>query len=302
MKELIDKNISYLENNLELEKNIKLKSLIIMYLLMTRNDKNINILIDILNKTLIKDDNYRMNSDKYSEIVINFALKNGYSSKEIINNYIVDGYYFHSTNGAFYNYINTKGLILKDKPWDIKEMQKIKNIFSKYNKKDIFGLYQGEERTPIYLDTNISSSAYYSVSSPIWFLYFTSGGMNNKNSLKEAYRKRNYDECLKNIYKVVKECDLTKEETDKVIEYFNKQYSIFGLNMEPLLLLIKRKSVNEERINETKLDNESELEYVKRMMNLYCSQNIMLKRNIEREEIILIEYNKLKKIKTKESF
>ena len=301
MKELIEKNIINLDiKDFSLEKKLKLKSLIIMYLIMTRDDNNIDNLSNILIELLKKDKNYRVNNESYINILIKFALTEGFDSKTIINNYINKGYYYHSTNGAFLKSISNTGLILKNKPWDLKELELIKNIFSKRNKKDIFGLYQGEENTPIYLASSLASSSYYAISSPTWFLHFVSGGMKNSTYDREAYRNRDYDACLKNVSNLINEYKLDNEESKIVIEFFNKYYNILGLNKEPILLLIKRDYIDKEPINTNKKSDETQFEYIKRTLNEYCSRNIMLKENINKEDIIIINYfNKKKYLKNK---
>lgn len=290
MKNLIENKISnlYIEE-FSLEKNLKLKSLITMYMIMTK-DIDFDELIEILIKQLEHDNNFRINNEFYMNTIIAYAINKGYKSNIIIDNYINNGYYFHSTNGAFQESIKNNGLIIKNKPWNLKELEEIKNIFSHHGKSDIFGLYQGEEKTPIHLSTNLLSSSYYAISSPTWFLHFVSGGMKNNDYDKEAYRNRDYDSCLKNILNLIEEYNLTKEESNKVIEFFNKYYNILGLNTEPILLLIKRNVVKKENVRENKSINETEFDYIKRMINLYCSQNIIIKNNINSEEIEIINY------------
>ena len=291
MKELIENTVSnlYIEE-FSLEKNLKLKSLITIYLIMTRNNKNVEELIKILKEILKEDNNFRINNETYLNLIIKYALSNGYNSQTIINNYINNGYLFHSTNGAFKDSIKENGLIIKNKPWNLNELETIKNIFIRHGKYDIFGLYQGEEKTPLHLASNLLSSSYYSISSPTWFLHFTSGGMKNKDLDKEAYRNRDYDSCLNNILTLIKEYNLSQEESKIIIDFFNKYYNILATNKEPILLLIERNKIKSDRVIETKEVNETEFDYVKRIFNIYCTQNIIVRDNISKEDIEIIKY------------
>lgn len=295
MKELIDRVIPQINvSSFSLEKELKLKSMIIAYLIMTRNNKYLDDLIAVLIAKLKDDDHFRTNGDEYFNIVLEEAYKH-YSKEEIINNYLIDGYLYHSFNGAFLASIKNRGLILNNKPWDLNETEQVKKIFSSHGKKDIYGMYQGEEKTPIYLANNLISSSYYALSSPTWFLHFTTGGMQDKECDKETFRNRDYSGCLKNILKIMHKYHLSKEEQDVVLVFFDKYYNYLGVNKSPKVLLIKRKIINPINDLELQEKGEQDIDYLKRIFRLHLSGNLMIKHNIKKEDILIIDYLKERK-------
>lgn len=294
MKELIDKVLFNINTDFDLEKELKLKSMIITYLIMTKSDIGCDELIELLTKELQEDEHFRTNSDKYLDLVIENALNNGYTPKSIIHNFITEGYLFHSFNGAFKESIKERGLVLTNKPWDLNETERVKQIFSTKGKKDLYGLYQGEEHTPIYLSSNLNSSSYYAVSSPTWFLHFVTGGMMDHEYDKEAYRRRDYDACLNNILLLIYKYQLSKDEEEVVLRFFNKYYNMLA-SSNPNMLMIKRNAIIKPVLIPPQSEDETGKTYIKRIINTYASENHLIKQNINKEDIFIIDYVKERK-------
>ncbi len=266
-----------------------------MYYLMTRSEEYLEELTNILKEKLEKDEQFRYHDDDYFECVANFALQKGAKVNEIIQNYFLEGYLFHTFNGAFETSISENGLILENKPWSLTELEEIRTIFSNHGKQNIFGLYQGEQKTPIYLSETIASSAYYAVSSPSWFLHFTTGGMERNHYDKEAFRNRDYESCLQNVEKLIKDNHLDVLEAQKVLDFFEKYYQIFK-NDNPSILLVPRANFLNDEIPERNLE-ETDIAYLKRIKNTLASKHLTVKENISPNQILIINYNPNKTLK-----
>lgn len=266
-----------------------------MYYLMTRSEEHLEELTNILKEKLETDEQFRYHDDEYFEFVTNFALQKGVNVNEIIQNYFLEGYLFHTFNGAFETSISKNGLILENKPWSLTELEEIRMIFSKHGKQNIFGLYQGEQKTPIYLSETIASSAYYAVSSPSWFLHFTTGGMERNHYDKEAFRNRDYESCLHNVEKLIRDNHLDVLEAQKVLDFFEKYYQIFK-NENSSVLLVPRANFLDDKIPERNSE-ESDITYLKRVKNTLASKHLTVKENISPDQILIINYNPKKTLK-----
>jgi len=283
---------------LDKERVLKLKSLIITYLIMMRTDAFVFELTQYL-VPIIESDEVRKSN--YIHLVVEFIFNHFNEPdlvEEIVHNYIFDGYLVHSFNAAFSDSIEERGLILKDKPWDLNEIEMIKGIFAKRGKKDIFGLYQGEERTPIFLAENLNSSAYYGISSPTWFLHFCTGGLYGKKDEydKEAFRNRDYDACLTNVITLCEAYALSDDERYIVLDFFEKYYAILGTNDPPKVLLIERKKLIGEQELMPQMEHESDYDYICRTLTIFASGNRMIRKDIKPEDILIIDYKQKERV------
>lgn len=282
--------------NLNLEQEILLKNLIMLYLIMTRNEENIDELIDILINKIKSQENIRTSVQDMFYLVVQFVFDKNQDNKdfitEVIDNYLKEGYYFHSTNGCLISHIETHGFDLSKNIWDYKEIEEIKTIFSRKGKTDIFGLFQVNKINPIFFSPSLETASYYAISSPSWFAHFTSGGMGSKENYdKEAYRNRNYISCLKNVINLCIECNLELEEKAKVLNFFDKYYVQLTGSKYPKMILIKRKYFKPVIDFPDKEPKQSDVEYFINLVNLNCLANVLVRNTIPKENILIIDYN-----------
>lgn len=292
VKELADKlfNLKELDelieyNNLTTEMTIKLKSLLLTYIIMT---KSLNYIIKIAEELihLIKN-NEKFRYTDYTNYLINFInVNNIVSNNKLLDNYINNGFYFHTFNLALKKDISINGLVNNNKFWD-EDIRIIKEIFSKKGKKDLFGLYKDKD-CPIYLDKSLNSSAYYALISPSWFMHFVTGGFNqDKSYYKDAYINRNYDQMHYNIMTLINNYRLDNIEKDKVINFFHKYYNIFCINNNVCVSLISKKRIDSEIVD---IDKEYSIDEVKKMINFYTRGVKVNKSSIKSEDLIFIDY------------
>ena len=291
IKRLIDnvfnnnKFISLIDD-MELESKLKIKSSVITYIIMTRSTRNIHILVEELINLI--NNSTRVRYDNYTNYIIDFINEHKIvDNKDILDNYITHGYYFHTYNSVFNNSIKTYGLNSNKKIWNDDELLEIKNIFNKKGKTDTFGLYKKDN--PIYLDTSPTSSSYYALISPSWFMHFATGGFNNdKNYYKNAYINNNYEEMLYNVNKMIYDYKLDEEEKNKVLNFFDKYYKLFCKNKSSDLLLVDRNKIDD---NILYFNDNYNINDVKRIIGLYSSGVKICKQNIDKDNLIFINYN-----------
>lgn len=165
--------------HLTVEEDINLKSLLLTTFLLTRDELAIYSHFNTIINGILKDRS-KNNFEEILNQIIDTIFQNNQNdfglAQKLIYNSILDGYCFHSFNASFLPTIQKKGLIIKEKPWDNKAIEKVRKLFSNHGIKDVFGLYQGKKETPIFFANNLKSSRFYAYSSPTWFRHFVSGG------------------------------------------------------------------------------------------------------------------------------
>lgn len=277
-------------DNLNIEKELILKSLIISYLIMVRRSDKIdefaNYFIPIINELKLTE--YGILYD----YLIEYVYRENKNVNEIIDNYIINGYYFHTTHDVLAESI----LLNNPKPWGEQRLEEVQKIFKSRGKHDVFGLYKKDTDHTLFLASSLETSSYYGITSPSWFTHFTSGGLKKKPEYKKfGFYNRDYKICLNNVINLCKEYNLNKEEEIKVIDFFEDCYAMFGNSCSPKVILFDRKKVKRD-INIPPMNKgEKEIEYLKRIIKQNCSTNALYRNKINKEDVLLVEYQKKEK-------
>lgn len=206
----------------------------------------------------------------------------------IYNKFAIEGYYFHGFNSVFLNDIKSKGLTTGNRQWEIEELNDLNNLLIKKGVAKGLGFVFDNCQNTIFFSKRPVFSYHYASSSPEWFSIFCGevGNIGSNNRL--AYKKRDYEECLKNINTLLERKDFTLEEKKYVLFMFKKFWLMFA-NGKPMLALVKHIF----RFGEPMYDGE----YDKYMLNtgisriLHDSQLLDIKftHDIEPDRIIYIE-------------
>ena len=112
---------------------------------------------------------------------------------------------------------------------------------------------------------------------------------------KEAFRNRDYESCLHNVEKLIKDNHLDVLEAQKVLDFFEKYYQIFK-NDNPSILLVPRANFLNDEIPERNLE-ETDIAYLKRIKNTLASKHLTVKENISPNQILIINYDPNKTLK-----
>ena len=274
------------EEGLTKYEELTLESLLITYMIMTRKQDDIIYLSKNLTKMIRsnKDDlSININYPKYLDYIIDY-LYNKNESLNIIDNYLKNGYLFHTFNSGFTSDIMNNGLRsdLIDPKMDL-----VNKIFLSHGKKDIFGLSKTSLNQKIFLASSLKSSAYYGINSPSWFRTFTEGGFSNRG--KVSFDINNYSKALELVNLNIKKYNLTKEESLVVLDFFNYYYNLLITKEYPKIALVKRNKISSFKILE-RLPNEDDKSYLKRLIHFNTENDYIIRENINKEDITIISY------------
>lgn len=201
---------------------------------------------------------------------------------ERIKAFLQEGFVFHSFNPAFLPQINEKGLIVKEKPWNLEEVEIVRQIFLKKFHKNVFGLYQGREKTPIFFANNLLSSAYYGLSSPTFFRKF----IENDPTYFDVFFRKDYAKARESIENLCS--PLEDYEKNQVLAFFQKYWDFFTSSNLSFVAITTREKLG---ITETPLEkrtNEGEIDYLVR--KIIEVKNEMIKENIAREKLEIFSH------------
>lgn len=288
--------IAQKQYQLTLEEEISLKSILLTTFLITRQELSVYFYFDTIIDGIIKDrgkNNFEDIINKIIDTIFQNKENDFTLAKNLIYNFALDGYCFHSFNKVFLPTILEKGLIIKEKPWDNEAIEQIRKIFSNHNIKDVFGLYQGKDTTPIFFANSLKSSRFYAYSSPTWFRHFVSGGMKGNPNLyhKNAFFYRDYQSALENVIKLCESANVSYEEYQVILNFFNHYWGIIATNELPCVALIKRTELEKDQKMLPILEQETACDYTKRAFQYYGQGNHTVKNNIAKEKLIIFPYN-----------
>ncbi len=128
------------------------------------------------------------------------------SEEEVANyftdNYVKNGYFFHSFNGAFEDSIKQRGLDVDTRFWDWDELKDISDICSKAGYGMVLGWSGLNCRGKLSIGDSASNIYRYGIASPEWFGQFVAEGWHIPNKEpydKKAFYKKDYENAKNNI-------------------------------------------------------------------------------------------------------
>jgi|GEM_PF-2558604 len=245
-----------------------------------------------------------------------------------LEQFIKNGYYFHSFNGAFEESIRKNGLDTDTRQWNWEELNHIRAICSRAGESRILGWGDLNCQGKISIADETSNIYRYGVASPEWFAQFTSEGWHipvEKPYDKKAFYKKDYNSAKNNIIMLCERLmsrseedikarkaypNITIEEKIEILKFFEKYWSILVTgNSSPKCALIKRSSINKnigiansyeeycKIAKKLKFDDYS-LERSIDMLISSIENDTQLQEKISPEDIIIInlpEYSKIHK-------
>ena len=248
--------------------------------------------------------------------------------KYFFEQFIRNGYYFHSFNGAFEESIRKNGLDTDTRQWDWEELNDIRKICSEVGEPRILGWADLNCQGKISIADETKNIYRYGVASPEWFAQFTSEGSHipvKEPYDKKAFYKRDYHSAKNNINMLCERLrsrseedirarkaypNITTKEMIEILNFFEKYWSILATeNSSPKCALIKRSSINRntiiansyqeycERAKKSNFDDCSLEGSIDRLMSSK-EHDTQLQEKISPEDIIIInlpEYSKIHK-------
>lgn len=171
-------------------------------------------------------------TDIYDEINRNKIIKFVYDK------YILDGYYIHGFSTVYETSINNNGFLSSVYQNYYKEMNKVKDIFSKYGINNIFN--KDFSSNVSYFTDNFVMGCYYSVNSPGYFYnLFFNDEVYGKKVNRKNYLTRNYHACVNSLKKVIK--NFKKDDYNYIMDVVKKEWDLINSVPKKIsLLLVKR--------------------------------------------------------------
>ena len=266
------------------EEYINLVNLIIYYYTITSSPNTLEAVATICNKIITYRSEIEKNQNHglFQDCLTTFLQEELQSAGNLnrIQKFLNQGFIFHSFNPAFYDPINEKGLVAKEKPWNLEEVEAVREIFQRRNKKNIFGLYQGREKTPLFFANNLMSSAYYGLSSPTFFRKF----IENNPQYFNTFLNRDYAKARESINSIC--LDLEATERNIVLQFFEKYWSIFATNRLPYIAISTKKKL---KIPEEQLENTGDT-FDTILKKIMSTKNFMIHEDISRDCLEIFDY------------
>lgn len=221
----------------------------------------------------------------------------------IYEKYIGDGYVFHAFPSIFKEEVKKQGLLTEYYYHALDELKEVNQILKKYNINNVFS--KDLEKGPyIYITDSFFMSNFYANNSPLFLKEIcenTSDSLNKKKYDKEAYLLKKYDTCINNIDYIARQNEITSDEENKIIEFFNKEWKILNINESiPVVALIKRSYLNMDTLSDysnivKNIDNDDILSIVNEIINTKFN-NKKLSCDISSDKLKIIELSSIRKL------
>ena len=167
-----------------------------------------------INKLIIKytKRKIKLQEDNDSEII-----------RYIYDKYITNGYLIHGLNSYYVEDIKENGFIPEQYNNYYEEFIMLNEIFKKYDLDNF--LNKDFESKKVSFTDDYVLGIIYSINSPGYFFNLLSNNTLLKNS-KDKYYNDDYDTCISNIKKIVRDLNFSEFEKNFVIELVNKEWNL----------------------------------------------------------------------------
>lgn len=168
--------------------------------------------------------------------------------------YIVNGYMFHSFPSAFKELVEEKGIDAKDYSYPVFYMKKLYYIFKNHKYNDMIPKYLLDGITSISITDSPAMAYYYAFRSPQYFCNLVATSKYYKDNVSydyEAYYRKDMDACRNNLLLLAKHLNMTDKEKDTVVTAFSKQWNLLDAsNSLPEIAFISRKDVGKDSLDD----------------------------------------------------
>lgn len=156
-------------------------------------------------------------------------------------------YKYHAFNSANLNSIRKYGINPNISNINQEELNEIDRIFTNHGITMILGWQKLNCDGKVSYSKTPFVSYYYGASSPEWFSQFTGSGFPFnpiEKYEKHAFFKSDYKAAKNNLVTLMQEKNFSPDETDKVLNFFQKNWNIYANNI-PMLAVIPENMVEE---------------------------------------------------------
>ncbi len=271
--------------SLSREEYLNLINLMIYYYVITTKPNTLEAITTICNhiKTYRESIEKHQSGSLFKDCLSSFLEteeKNGNLNKA--EQFINQGFLFHSFNSSFFSTIHEKGLSSKEKPWNLEEIEQIRQIFWKRDKKNIFGLFKAKEKTSVFFAESLLSASYYGLSSPTFFRKF----IENNPKYFNVFLNRDYKKAVESIENLCIGLDPTEKKT--VLIFFQKYWNIFASEDFPYIAISTKEKLGISPTIPDKFPNETQTQFLlRRILN---GKNEILSQDVARDSLEIFSY------------
>ena len=231
-------------------------------------------------------------------------LEDNHNKKIIINyiynNYVVNGYFYHSFPSCFINEVKEKGLDPINYYHSLEEIKNINRILEKYKIYNTFSK-ELENKENISITDSIFMASFYAYNSPLYLRDLCTNAFkgSNKKYIRDAYFFKDYKICKNNLETLIRKNEMNQKEKQIIMNFFDKEWKDLKIgDSYPAIAFIKRRD-----INKNNLSNYDDILSNLLNVDIYTSVSKILSTRFNEEKIFetvdanLISFQKLPDIK-----
>ncbi len=210
---------------------------------------------------------HRLGIDTNKEIT---AEEQNQIKNYFLNEYVTNGYVAHAFPAAYKDSIAEKGLIAnpENRGESNAEVDEIQMMFMDKGIIAPLGGYPFYAGSGIYLEHDFNKVFQHATYSPEWFNWFTSACHTQgfPGLEKSPFIMRDEEACRRNVEDLCKNAELSPEETQKVISFYEKKYEKLQ-SPELNVALISKKVVGKDSIEQAVSQDEGLIETINAVLS-----------------------------------
>ena len=239
---------------------------LIKYSIVIKDTKNLSYCMEELKKMVYSYNDHKelvlWSNELLGELIrlkLNLIDKTSNENKRKIlsylyEEYIVNGYMFHSFPSAFKELVEENGIDAKDYSYPVFYMKKLYYIFKNHKYDEMIPEYLLGGINSISITDSPAMAYYYAFRSPQYFCNLVATSKYYKDNASydyEAYYRKDMESCRNNLLFLAKHLNMTDKEKDTVITSFEKQWNLLDAsNALPEIAFISRKDVGKNSLDD----------------------------------------------------
>ena len=239
---------------------------LIKYSIVIKDTKNLSYCMEELKKMVYSYNDHKelvlWSNELLGELIrlkLNLIDKTSNENKRKIlsylyEEYIVNGYMFHSFPSAFKELVEENGIDAKDYSYPVFYMKKLYYIFKNHKYDEMIPEYLLGGINSISITDSPAMAYYYAFRSPQYFCNLVATSKYYKDNASydyEAYYRKDMESCRNNLLFLAKHLNMTDKEKDTVITAFEKQWNLLDAsNSLPEIAFISRKDVGKNSLDD----------------------------------------------------
>ncbi len=210
--------------------------------------------------------------------------------------YIENGYFIHAYSPIYTENIRNNGFKINKYTNLYNDFNMLKEILNKYKDNYINKAFTLDE---VVFTDSMELAYFYSLRSPMYFYDLVCGDEHIND--KDCYVKKDYKSCLNNINKVIKKLNISLEDSNKILDVFNREWKLLNNDKfnNSSFILVKRNIIDNTKLDLDKfIDEFKEEDYfiiLDRLINNNYN-NVICNKDIDSKDIEFLSIDNLKEV------